>query len=336
MFNQSEGLKRCEACTSTYRRIEELIEEDLWPHIKRMSANDFGSTRVSQFSLREYVQGWMREICHEDDGQRAWKSAYLQTHRIYRDAFIMFLFDEVNVESREDLLALDRGVRQIIGVHTYMNVLTQEAKGETWYDDKNSFMHDVTNILTALSGTITYGISCEDDDELHEIIQELNALNPSTIISLAMMVRTLNRTKAIQSGVRIDVNSDNDSEAVSVGKMSQMDLFRVLNEIVLNARKYSDPNKRDRWVNIKSGVSGANVNISVRDNGLGIPSIPRAMERGVRFYRSAEEGEGLGLSGVCDIVEANEWELSARSTLGVGSEFILSLPMIVAGSSVLV
>ncbi|MFC5704333.1 two-component system histidine kinase PnpS [Cohnella faecalis] len=75
------------------------------------------------------------------------------------------------------------------------------------------------------------------------------------------------------------------------------------------------------------------VRITVSDTGIGIPKkdMPRIFER---FYRvdkarsRSSGGTGLGLSIVKHLVELHRGSIRVESTVGVGSQFILELPML--------
>ncbi|MEX2415359.1 MAG: ATP-binding protein, partial [Paenibacillaceae bacterium] len=75
------------------------------------------------------------------------------------------------------------------------------------------------------------------------------------------------------------------------------------------------------------------VRIIVKDTGMGIPKkdIPRIFER---FYRvdkarsRSSGGTGLGLSIVKHLVELHRGTVKVESTVGVGTRFIIELPMI--------
>ena len=71
--------------------------------------------------------------------------------------------------------------------------------------------------------------------------------------------------------------------------------------------------------------------LTVRDGGLGIPTLdlPHVFDR---FYRAENVGElivgtGMGLAGVRYAVEAHGGLVSVESAEGVGSAFILELPL---------
>ena len=108
-----------------------------------------------------------------------------------------------------------------------------------------------------------------------------------------------------------------------------------LSNFVVNAIKYSDPAKTDRWVEISSeqcdvADAGCQMIIKVRDNGLGVPVASRA-QLFERFYRAHEQmhtdisGTGLGLS----IVRATVTTLGGKAWAEFpeeGSIFAFSIP----------
>jgi two-component system phosphate regulon sensor histidine kinase PhoR len=115
-------------------------------------------------------------------------------------------------------------------------------------------------------------------------------------------------------------------------------LRQVITNVMENAVRYT-PHQGRISVQIKHGV-GLNgsptphrdmVEISIRDNGSGIPrdALPRIFER---FYRAdparsrADGGTGLGLSIVKHLVESMDGEVSAQSELGKGTTIRLLLP----------
>ena len=76
------------------------------------------------------------------------------------------------------------------------------------------------------------------------------------------------------------------------------------------------------------GDLGANkVEISVRDNGIGIPQ--KVLDKIFQPFFTTKptgQGTGLGLSLSYDIVKAHGGELKAETKEGEGSEFIIFLP----------
>jgi two-component system, OmpR family, phosphate regulon sensor histidine kinase PhoR len=107
-------------------------------------------------------------------------------------------------------------------------------------------------------------------------------------------------------------------------------LREVLSNLIDNAIKYGREKGR---VNVSARrVPGAMVEVSVRDDGPGIPveAQPRVFERFYRVdkARSREQGgTGLGLAIVKNVVQAHGGEVRVESTLGEGATFYFTLPI---------
>jgi signal transduction histidine kinase len=109
-----------------------------------------------------------------------------------------------------------------------------------------------------------------------------------------------------------------------------------LSNLVSNAIKYSDPDKEQRWVEVRAHVtrategSGSETIIEVRDNGLGVPEEKRA-RLFQRFFRAHEDtqqgigGTGLGLSIVKETVAAMGGRAWAHF-FDDGTAFFFSMP----------
>ena len=98
-------------------------------------------------------------------------------------------------------------------------------------------------------------------------------------------------------------------------------LANVLNNLVDNAIKYSGDS-------VEITVTGDSHDLSVRDNGIGIPSksIPYLFNK---FYRVPHgnrqdvRGYGIGLYYVKSILDKMGWDIEAKSTEGEGSVFTI-------------
>ena len=103
-------------------------------------------------------------------------------------------------------------------------------------------------------------------------------------------------------------------------------ISQALTILIENAHKYSYP---DTPISLRVESEDQNINVSVIDCGEGISSsdLQHVFERFVRLKRKGN-GMGLGLSIAKAIAEAHHGALTAHSTLGKGSQFTLTLPMI--------
>lgn len=82
-----------------------------------------------------------------------------------------------------------------------------------------------------------------------------------------------------------------------------------------------------------TGTEDEKVRITVKDTGIGIPrkDLPRIFERFYRVDKARSRrsgGTGLGLSIVKHLVELHKGTIRVESTVGVGSSFIIELPII--------
>ncbi|MBS1795528.1 MAG: CHASE2 domain-containing protein [Acidobacteria bacterium] len=106
-------------------------------------------------------------------------------------------------------------------------------------------------------------------------------------------------------------------------------LAQAVGNLLSNAVKYSPA---DSVVRVEAGIVGAEMRITVRDNGFGIPAhaLERVFDKFYRLERDAHSeivGTGLGLSFVREVVEKHGGRVSVESEEKVGSTFVLCLPI---------
>jgi signal transduction histidine kinase len=126
---------------------------------------------------------------------------------------------------------------------------------------------------------------------------------------------------AEDKGVRLETHA---APGVSVSA-DRNRLRQVVANLVDNAIKYTPSGGR---VEVQTAQEGGEAVLSVTDTGAGIPAgeLPRIWERLYRGDASrSERGLGLGLSLVKAIVEAHGGRVSAQSTPGQGSRFVVRL-----------
>jgi two-component system NtrC family sensor kinase len=103
-------------------------------------------------------------------------------------------------------------------------------------------------------------------------------------------------------------------------------LNQVFMNIIVNAGHAITGNSG--LIKIKTWASQDKIHISIKDNGCGIPeeNIKKIFEP---FFTTKEvgKGTGLGLSLAYDIVKKHNGTIEVKSKVGVGTEFIISLPL---------
>ncbi len=128
---------------------------------------------------------------------------------------------------------------------------------------------------------------------------------------------------------------------VRVGSMPTLQadptqMHQLLQNLIGNALKYHRPDVPPQ-VEVKAEVIDQNgtassdrLRLEVRDNGIGFDEemIERIFQPFERLHgRSEYEGTGMGLAICRKIVERHQGTLSARSKVGVGSTFVVELPL---------
>lgn len=103
---------------------------------------------------------------------------------------------------------------------------------------------------------------------------------------------------------------------------------QVVQNLLDNALKFSPP---DSTIQIHTMQKNHKIFVSVKDHGIGIP---KESQKKIwnRFYKTDisrgkdKTGTGLGLSITREIIDAHHENINVISTVGVGTEFIFSLP----------
>lgn len=179
-------------------------------------------------------------------------------------------------------------------------------------------------------------IILKESDRLQTLIQDLldlskieqqgfqlaiQELNLHTILE---EVITLLNGKAQAKNIRLELISK-QQQVIVKGDVDR--LKQVFINLIANAITYTPPEGDVKVILLEHGK---NVRIHVKDSGVGIKKeeIPRIFERFYRVDRARSRnsgGTGLGLAIVKHLIEAHHGQISVRSELGEGSEFIIEL-----------
>ncbi len=211
-----------------------------------------------------------------------------------------------------------------------------KAAAETLFDDLEYRPEEPAD-PTVLRNFL--GIIARQAERLHAIVEDLLALarieqgkredaieliaEPLSPV-IAAAVETC-QAKADEKDISIRV----DCEFGLMAEMNRTMLEQALINLIDNAVKYSPESSKVEVVALKIR---SEVKITVLDEGRGIESehLPRLFERFYRTDRARSRqmgGTGLGLSIVKHIAEAHGGRVSVESRPGVGSTFILTLPL---------
>ena len=135
------------------------------------------------------------------------------------------------------------------------------------------------------------------------------ALSTPLLPLVRSMIKTIARTPA---GARVTIEPHIPDD-LSV-PMDRTDLAEVLGNLLDNAARHATARVR-----VAAGEDPAGPWISIEDDGRGIAPAARAkvVERGIRLDER-EEGAGLGLAIVQDVLDAYGWRLTLAASDGLG------------------
>ena len=169
----------------------------------------------------------------------------------------------------------------------------------------------LTNSLLTLNNLNIRGVVLE------KTVFDINKVIRDTAASVEMQLRDKKiKLELVLTGDELFVEAD-------MGKIQQ-----VLYNLLDNAIKFSHQNSK---IKIETTVKRDKVFVSVKDRGIGIPkdSLKLIWDR---FYKTDlsrgkdKKGTGLGLAITKEIINAHHENINVISTVGVGTEFIFTLP----------
>jgi signal transduction histidine kinase len=148
------------------------------------------------------------------------------------------------------------------------------------------------------------------------------SMNDVDIKKVLQFAIEANKSLADLKNIRIDTSCPNFIPLVKadLDKMSW-----VLSNLVSNSLNYSEENSE---VSISIGVTDTRVIISVTDKGKGIDSVylDKIFDKYFRVPGIHQtQGTGLGLAICKEFIEAQDGQISVKSTIGEGSTFSISL-----------
>jgi PAS domain S-box-containing protein len=205
-------------------------------------------------------------------------------------------------------------------------LLELNGKNDNKNDLKNAIDKSVgsirqnTNRLTRLINNI---IDVTKADTGFLDLQQKNC----NIISIVEEV-TMSAVDLIENkGISIEFDTDIEEKIIScdIDKIE-----RIILNLLSNSVKFT-PNEGSIYVKVMDGEKF--ITISVKDTGVGIPKDKQEVifERFRQLDKSISrnnEGSGIGLSLVKSLVELHGGTIKVESSFGLGSEFIMQLPVI--------
>jgi len=173
---------------------------------------------------------------------------------------------------------------------------------------------------------------CKLDETLKEILEYSRNARQGLMVNLIDFQKTINdnfeRMQFMPGYERIrkEIFIEGDSKFYS----DPYRLSLILNNLISNAIKYSDPKKESPFIHIAIRHDHDKIFLTFQDNGIGIENayIKKVFNM---FFRATEmnEGAGLGLYIVKEAVEKLGGRIELESQLGKGTVFRIELPNLI-------
>lgn len=253
------------------------------------------------------------------------------------------------------LILINLGIVVVAGLSGYLLSGRTLAPIRQMVDEQNRFISDASHELRTpiatlkaeteaslmektLSSTSIRQLLQSNLEEINRLQTLSNRLLDLTQIDTSKTTfETISLIDILQSAVvQVQVLANQKHQSIKLNlkellvKGHRDQLIEVLVILLDNAIKYSSP-ESTITLSIKP-ISDTKVQISVKDQGLGISSVdlPHVFER---FYRadksrSQTEGFGLGLPIAKEIIQAHQGTLSLESTPQKGTTAIITLPLL--------
>ena len=151
----------------------------------------------------------------------------------------------------------------------------------------------------------------------------------TTVLEIGPIVKaSVESAKLTAAAAGVDISVSVPDKAISVLGDAQR-LGQACDNLISNAIKFTP---RGGKVSVNVGIADSRVVITITDTGMGIPE-DELDQLFARFFRAstatraAVPGVGLGLSITKAIIVAHHGELDVESEVGVGTAFIVRLPL---------
>lgn len=210
-----------------------------------------------------------------------------------------------------------------------------------------SATHDMRGPILSVLGIISLAREAESMDEMHGMIDmmenamlkldryikdlhdyynirrgELN-IDKVDFKDIVNDIRDLYDITSKVNNIRFEINLDDKGDFRS----DSISIKIIINNLLSNAFKYQRVDNEEKIVTLNITADNRQAEISVEDNGIGIPDDSKE-EVFKMFYRGAstEVGSGFGLYNVKDALNKINGKIDMESKLNEGTQFIVTIP----------
>lgn len=202
----------------------------------------------------------------------------------------------------------------LAAMQAILSVIREEPRTPEDYQQALADLAEETDRLRALTEDLLRLARGDSHAGTNSERVDLSALLNDVADSLRPLAETKGLTLKCQAAPQLSLLGDTDG------------LIRLFVNLVDNAVKYTERGA----IVISAEAKSDRVEVTVTDSGLGISPehLPHIFDRFYRLDASrSTQGAGLGLAIARDIVHAHKGTLEASSVVGLGSIFIVHLPV---------
>ncbi|MNJ99412.1 Sensor protein ZraS [compost metagenome] len=224
--------------------------------------------------------------------------------------------------------------------------LAQSEREQAWREMAKQVAHEIKNPLTPMRLTVQSfqrkfdpqqpDIRQKLDEYSKTLIQQIDTMSSvaSAFSSFASMPAQQNETLNVVKIVQLALEIFNENyityiadEPQIITRMDRTQLIRIITNLVKNATQAIPETEANPLVEVRVFREGDTAKISVKDNGKGI-TIENKRRIFEPKFTTKTSGMGLGLGIIKNIVENYNGTITFESEPGIGTEFLVTLPII--------
>lgn len=249
------------------------------------------------------------------------------------EAAIIMVIGNVFVESAKHIIEMNKLKKEFVQIisHQIRSPLTtmkwqieilQQSGEKTFTKKQRQYMDKIYEENERITTMVNDILNMARVEKQSEIISVSEVVLEEAIAECIKMLDSFAKFK------KINVIFEDDPQRHTVSVDSEKLKIAFVN-LIENAISYS---KKDSDVIIKIKKVGSDVEVTIKDNGIGIKKdeedlIFQKFYRGSGGRKSQPEGTGLGLFMTKKVVEQMKGSLRFKSKVNKGTEFYLTLPL---------
>jgi two-component system nitrogen regulation sensor histidine kinase NtrY len=265
--------------------------------------------------------------------------------------------NETSLDQKNEKIVIEANSREINSLIKAYNamvekleesatMLAQSEREQAWREMAKQVAHEIKNPLTPMRLTVQSfqrkfdpedpNLKQKLNDYTKTLIQQIDTMSSvasafSNFASMpAQQNETLNVVEVVEFSLDIFneeyIQFESDEEEI-ITVMDRTQLIRIITNLIKNAIQAIPEEQDQKSIEVAVKRVENNVNITVKDNGIGIETeyIEHIFEP---KFTTKTSGMGLGLGIIKNIIENYKGTITFETQYGKGTTFIVSLPII--------